>query len=291
MELLYVVVMPATAAAVLGFAAYLSRLKPAVIWGVAVGIGYVAGQLSLIGRGDWNSLWQWFTSPREAAEWLPFAVFVAVAITAVGFYASTAIWQRTMLALAALLCIALPLRVLLASAYWMNWSLGEKSLYIPLLALVLGLVWGLLATARPTEQPRLRPLLLVVTASVMAIVVALSGVLVYGELCGAVAAALAGTYLVVPEKRVEGAAGALAFSLGAIVLLSYFYSELPLVSVGLLLLALVMAGGRLPRQVEAWSPRWQMTVRTVLTLLPLVISVAKLLWPAEAGASADPYAI
>jgi hypothetical protein len=157
----------------------------------------------------------------------------------------------------------------------------------------------LLASARDDVQPRLRAGLLVVVASAASIVIALSGVLIYGKLCGAIAAAIAGAAAMMAwfDRRalrglwqLSGAAGVVTVLLGGLVVLGCFYGNLSPMNAALLFLALLAAGGRLPRAIVA-LPAWQQAaVRAGLCLLPLVVALVRAVGAAQAGMSAGPYA-
>jgi hypothetical protein len=289
-ELIYVAIVPFAVAATAALIAWQMRFTPPVVWAVAVGLGYVAAQLALAGRAGAAGAFASLVAPREAVEWLPYAVLFALGLTILATYAPRT-WRRLVIILAVMLSIGLPLRLLANSDYSVRWSLLEKLAYISLLSATLGLTWLVLAAARRTEQPRLRPLLLIAVAAGSAVVVALSGVFVYGELCGAVAAALAGAAVASRAWQLEGAAGVVTFSLGSLIVLSCFYAELTTSNAALLFLAMMMAAGRLPEHVSA-RPAWQqVALRTGLTLLPLAVALAQALAAAQAEMSSNPYAI
>ena len=289
-ELVYVAIVPFTVAAAAALAARQIRFAPPVVWATAVGLGYIAAQLGLAGRAGAAGVFASLLAPREAVEWLPYAVLFALGLTILATYAPRT-WRRLVIALAILLTIGLPLRLLANSDYSVRWSLLEKLAYISLLSATLGLTWLVLASARHTEQPRLRPLLLAVVAAGSAVVVALSGEFVYGEICGALAAALAGTALSSRVWHLEGAAGVVTFSLGSLIVLSCFYAELTTSNAAMLFLAMMMAAGRLPDHVST-RPAWQQAaLRTGLTLLPLAVALAQAVTTAQAEMSSNPYAI
>jgi hypothetical protein len=190
------------------------------------------------------------------------------------------------------LTVGVPLRLLAGSVYDMHWSLGEKLGYIPLFASVLGITWLALSSVPESDHPRLRPVLLIAVAAVGALVIALSGALVYGELCGAVAAALAGTFAVAwatGNDRLDGAAGPLTFSFVALIALGYFYAELTLGNAVLLTMAAMLAAARMPAFVAS-RPAWQSTAfRIGLTLLPLAVAVGQTVIAFQADVAANPY--
>jgi hypothetical protein len=270
-ELIYVALIPVAVAATCAFVAPRVRLKPPLTWAVSVALAYIAGHLGLASRtGDAIAL---LIRPREAADWLPHAVLVALGITAITTLAPRP-WNRCGIALAITLSIGLPLRLLAGSTYDLDWTLLEKSAHIALLAATLGLTWAMLAAAEDNDHPQLRPVLLIVVASGTAVVVTLSGVFVYGELCVVVAAALTGTLLASKTPRVAGAAGVITCSLGSLVLLSCLYAELTATNAALLFTALILAAGPMPAFMSS-RPAWRKTsLRLVVTLLPLVVALA-----------------
>jgi hypothetical protein len=289
-ELLHIAILPAAIAAIAAFIAQQMRLAQAAVWALGIGLGYVAGQLALANRNRTpTSIWALLT-PREAVEWLPYAVLIAIGILIAAAYADSR-WRRVVLAICAILCIGLPIRLLAGSAYSIRWTVVEKVIYLGAIAATLATIWTVLATARPGEHPRLRPILLAVVACVSAAACVFSGVFVYGELCGVLVAAIAGTYLICREYNLEGAAGVITFSLGTLIVLSYFYAQLSLPNAALLLLAACIAAGRLPDFVTSRSARQQTAIRTALTLLPLAIVLLQLLLASQADVSSDPYAV
>jgi hypothetical protein len=273
---------------------------------IGIGLGYIAGQVALASRaGVANALATLF-EPREAADWLPYAVLLALGIAFFAAHAPPA-WQRIDVLVTIMLVIGLPLRLLAGSAYvTQSWSSLEKLAYLVLLAAILGLNWLILGTARDGEHSRLRPLLFSVIAVGTAVVVALSGVLVYAELCGAVAAATAGalaaqlppagftdTHLAHANSSFDNfaTAGVLTCSLASLVVLGCFYGKLAPINAALVFVSMWLAGIRMPGVVAAWSPWQQAAVRIGLVLVPLVVAVARAAVAAQASMSSSPYAI
>jgi hypothetical protein len=167
----------------------------------------------------------------------------------------------------------------------------EKAAHISVLAAALGLTWLTPPTPNDTDHPQLRPVLLIVVACGAAVVVSLSGVFVYGELCGIVAAALTGTFLASRTPHVAGAAGVITFSLGSVILLSRFYAELTPTNAALLFLSIALAGGPMPLFMSQ-RPAWQRsTLRVVLTLIPLTLAMAQSFTATQAETSPNPYSI
>jgi hypothetical protein len=303
--LIYAALLPFSVAAVVALAARRLRLGRGVAWAVSIAIAYVAAHFALDG---YTSL----LAPREAVNWLPHAVLLAAGIVMLQSSATSSL-RRWATVLSAALCLGLALRLLANSAYvTLRWSLLEKLAYVSLLFATFALTWLLLSSARDDEHPRLRSLLSIIVAAGAAVVIALSGVFVYGELCGVVAAALTGAAASAvaddtryPRIRVpffplraapspwmlSGAAGVVTCSLGGLIVLASFYGELRPANAALLFLSLVIAGGRLPRFVMTSPPLPQAAIRIGLCLVPLAIAVARAVAATQAEMSASPYAV
>jgi len=133
-------------------------------------------------------------------------------------------------------------------------------------------------------------MLVMIVAIASAVVLTLSGVLVYGQLCGVIAASLAGTAVAFvvaklgePSSQegssaldgIYGAAGVVTFSLGSLILLGRFFAELSTTNAILLLLALAAAGSPLPFAAFR-QPGWrQLFARTVLCCVPLAVAISR----------------
>jgi hypothetical protein len=317
-ELLWVGAVPLAAAAAAMVAARLMNLRPRAAWAVSVGVGYVVGQLGLVSRAGVGTAMNALAAPREARDWLPWAVVLAAGATVwVVEAAASRRWVGHLLAV--VISLAAPARLLGSSVYLASrWSAGEKVVYLALLAGAAGLVWWLLETCRDNEQPLVRGMLLIYTAVGTAVAVTLSGSFAYGELCGVVAAALTGALLAgvlkpaspgatgfasawsrsalaepaahnqaVPENGLGGAAGVVTMSLGSLILLGYFYSELAGTDALLLAVALLAAGGWLPTLTPAGSG-WRALWRAALCIVPMALAVAGA-YAATIAESAGPY--
>jgi hypothetical protein len=273
-ELLYVGLVPLLAAAIAAFASRRWANAPPVVWASGVAMGYVAGQMALIGRTGVARAWWSFARPHEAVDWLPHTVLLALGVAIFATYVPRK-WRRWAVGLAFLLTIGLPLRLLAESAYVTHqWSILEKLSHLALLSAVFGLTWLVLASTRVTEQPRLRPALLIVVAIGSALTVALSAGLIYAELCGVLAAAVGGTWVAAYARGLSGASGVVSCSLGSLIVLSHFYAELTPTSATLLFVSLLLAAGRLPHFVSTWEAWQQIAARVGLCLVPLVFAVA-----------------
>lgn len=287
-SLIYVAVVPVATAACASLFARLVRLDTPIAWALGYGLGYVAGQLGLASRAGFDAAIDSLLHPNEAAEWLPHAVLLAIFATILFRYLPRR-WRPAAVGLAGLLVLGVPYRLLAGSSYDMNWSTVEKLTHIAPLVAAFGATWLALGTADTGKGSFLRPALLILVAAATALVVALSGTLVYGELGAAAAAALAATLLLVRDGRVDGAAGAVTFSLGGLLMLGYFYGSLTATNALLLLAALLFAGCRTPGTLAA-SPAWQQSaLRITLTLIPLFLAIGRAILTAQADMSSNPY--
>jgi hypothetical protein len=303
--LTYTALLPFSVAAVVALASRRLPMECSFAWAVSIAIAYVAAHIALAG---YSSLLE----PREAMHWLPHAVLLAAGIAMLQASATRSMRWWAMF-LSAALCLGLPLRTLAHSAYvTLRWTPLEKLAYAALLFAAFSLTWLLLGSARDNEQPRLRAALLILAAAGSSVVIALSGVFVYGELCGAIAAAATGATAsaIADDARyprvyvpffplragpspwvVSGAAGVMTCSLGGLIVLACFYGELRPANAALLFLSLVMAAGRLPRFIMNVSPLAQGGMRMGLCLVPLGIALARAVAAAQANMSAGPYAV
>jgi hypothetical protein len=272
-ELFVAGVIPLLAAAVVAYFLQRFRLSPKVAWTAGVAMGMIAGQCALASRRGFARAIQQLVVPREAGDWLPAAVLLAMGITILAANAPRR-WRLPITALAALLAVSLPLR-LLAGHVAQQWSGLERVAYLALLAASLALVWLLLATNRDEELAWLRAPLLVVASLGAAIVMTLSGSFTIGRSCGVVAAAVAGTALVA-RRGLSGAAGVVAIGLGGFIILGVFYARLHAANAALLAFAIVAAAGRVP-DFFSDGPARRAVVRVTLCLIPLAIALARCL--------------
>ena len=155
-------------------------------------------------------------------------------------------------------------------------------------AATFGFVWLLLAVEGKEQSSAGRLIFVTIVAVGAAAVLALSGVLVYGQLSGAVAAALTGCALACTltgptdsasaTRRMtfygfSGAAGIITFSLVSLIILGPFFASLNGVNAVLLLLSLAAAGSPLPTAIAA-QPLWQqLAARAAVCLPPLVVAI------------------
>jgi hypothetical protein len=270
-EALLAGVLPLLIAAAVALALRRMRVRAPACWAAGVGVAYVVGQIGLASRRGFARGLQTLLAPREASDWLPHAVLLAMGVAILAAYAPRA-WRLGIVALSAALAIGLPLR-LLAGHLAQQWSALEKISHLALLAATLGLVWLLLAAARDDDFPRLRQVLLVVAALGAAAAITLAGSFTLGRLCGVVAAALAGAALVAP-RGVAGAAGVVAVSLGGLIILGLFYAQLHPAAAALLVVSIVAAAGRLPEALATWPPWQRAVLRTGLCVVPLTVALA-----------------
>jgi hypothetical protein len=191
------------------------------------------------------------------------------------------------------LCLFVPWRLVQGTAYWPAialpdsfydaggfgtdaWSTGAAVTWIVGVAAVLLISWLWQRSVEQVDDILLRSVLAVVVALGGAFTVALSASLVYAQLLGVLAAALAGcglaSWLMATGRGPEAAAGPAVIALGSLVTVAYFFAELNLYHAVLLLLAMGLATGALPRPAKL-SSRWRAVSRSVICLAVLGIAV------------------
>lgn len=296
--LIYAGLLPFAASAIIAFALGRMRVSHPATWACGLACGFVVGLFGLKSQAGFAAALKSIAQPHEAADWLPIIVLLALGVSVLLLSAPPSHWRRT-IALAAVLAIAVPLRLLSGNVRLTHdqWSPLDKFAYLTLLAATLGFVWLLLASGSD-EQPSLaRLLFLVIVAVGTAVVLTLSGVFVYGQYSGAVAAALTGTALAVflgatgPQRSgatgsasasqrfalpgLPGAAGIITYSLGSLIILGHFFASLSVANTVLLMLSLAAAGGPLP-EFMICRPAWQrISARATVCLIPLIAALAK----------------
>jgi len=274
--LLYAALLPLVASAAIAFVMRRMRSPLQIVWPVAITGGFLAAQFALRGQSGFSESLHTFLQPHEAIDWLPHIVLLALGVTIVIYLAPT---QRPrLIALAAALCFAVPVR-LLSGNLAQHWSILGKAAVLVSLAAALGIVWLLLAVNDEGQPAIVRVPLLILVAVGTAIVMAQSGVLIYGLSSAALGAAITGTALVFAFRGSASSSGAAAtagiitFTLGNLIILGHFYSELSTTSAALLLFSLVATAVPLPALLRS-GPTWQRnTARTACCLFPLAIAV------------------
>jgi hypothetical protein len=264
-----------------------------------VALGFIAGQFGLSSRAGVQAAFQSLVSPREARDWLPMCVMLAAGVTILGDCASVA-WRRWVLALAILVSVAVPLRLVASNVRLANtWSIPLKLGCVVLLAVVFGIVWMMLSRPRDDDTPLLRLVLLAVVAVGAAVVITLSGTIIGGQLCAVLACALmgaafgewvavsvfrlAGPGLAISADRTQpsplagfgGTAAVVTMSLGGLIVLATFYAELTLADAALLILALIAAGGPLPGEVSSELRWFRASIRVALVACPLAMAIVR----------------
>ena len=296
--LLYAGVLPLVIAAVVAFVARQLRACPHATWACSVAIGVIAAQVGLKFAAQFGlksgaglaAAVRTFVQPMEAMEWLPIILLLALGVSLLTISAPPHLWQLAF-ALAALLIIAVPLR-LLSGNVAQQWSINEKRAYLTLLASTFGFIWLLLAIDGKEQSSVGRLLFVIIVAIGTAAVLALSGALINGRPCGAVAAALTGCALACTlpgatgsasaTRRLTfdgfpGAAGIIAFSLVSLIILGHFFASLNGVNAVLLLASLAAAGAPFPSAIVA-RPLWQqLAARAATCLPPLAIAILRVL--------------
>jgi hypothetical protein len=275
--LLYAALLPLVASAAIVFIMRQMRTPLPVIWPVAITGGFLTSQFALRGQSGFSESLHTFLQPHEAVDWLPHIVLLALGVSLVMYLAPA--HRPRLIALAAALCFAAPVR-LLSGNLAQHWSILEKITVLVSLAAGLGFVW-LLASRDDGRQPGILrvPLLVLVTLGI-AIAVTQSGALTYGLSSAALGAAITGVALVFAFHRstwnsgAAASAGVISLTLGSLIILGHFYAELSTTNAALLLLSLTATAAPLPALLGN-RPVWQRnTARIASCVLPLAIAVA-----------------
>ena len=125
------------------------RSPSPIVWPVAITGGFLAAQFALRGQSGFADSLHTFLQPHEAVDWLPHIVLLALGVSIVMYFAPA--HRPRLIALAAALCLAAPVR-LLSGNLAQHWSIPGKVAVLVSLAAVLGVVWLLLAS-NDDEQP------------------------------------------------------------------------------------------------------------------------------------------
>jgi hypothetical protein len=275
--ILYAALLPLVTSAAIAFILRQMRAPLPVIWPVAITGGFLAAQFALRGQAGLLESLHTFLEPHEAVDWLPHIVLLALGVSILMYLAPA---QRPrLIALAAALCLAAPVRLLSGNVV-QHWSILGKVAVLVSLAAIFGLVWLLLALDDNEQPAILRVPLLILVAVGTAIVVTQSGAFIYGLSCAALGAAVTGAALIFAFRGIASSSGAAAaagiitFTLGTLIILGHFYAELSTTNAALLLLSLIATAAPLPALLRT-GPRWQRnTARIIFCLLPLAMAVA-----------------
>lgn len=262
--------------------------RPAAAWAWGTGCGFVAAQLGLEADSGWGHAAQSLIRPTEAVEWLSIIVLLALGVSLL-LIAVPLAYRRYAWVVVFLFTVAAAMRLLAGNERVRLMPGGMQVICLLALVAVLIFFWWLLsARGSGTPSQVARVVLVIVVAVGAAAVLTLSGVLVYGQLCGAVAAALTGcgvARLVAPAAvdgpyslaGFRGAAGVIVLSLVGLIVLAHFFAELSASNAALLLVSLAAGGGPVPTGLSRQPPWVGVSLRTALCLAPLsaaVVSVA-----------------
>lgn len=292
--LIYAGLLPFITSVAISLALAWLEVSPRAIWAWAVAGGFVVGLVALKSEEGLVLAIRSFAQPKEAAYWLPILVVLALGASLV-LIATPRSGRWFAWPLATFLTITATSRLLGGYAGFRYWSTVGKLGCLAFFSATLGLLWMLLAAkGNLTQRSRERQPLLVLVAVGAAVVLTLSGVLIYGQYCGAIAASLTGAALVwsvlsatgsasafskSPIDSADalngesGAAGILTFSLGGLIILAYFFASLTATNMALLFISLAAAGIAFP-SVFNNRPTWQrVATRSALCLVPLAIAV------------------
>ena len=187
---LYAGLVPLAVAAIFGCVAIALRATPQIVWPLSAALGFIAGLVALKSQSGFVAAVDEFANPHESANWLPAIVGLAAGVSVL---LAIPRCRNFALCLAAFLVLAAPIRLLSGNVRLSGgWSLAEKIEYLALLVATFGGVWAALANGDRARQTPARLVFLMITAVGTAAALTLSGVLVYGQACGALAASLAG---------------------------------------------------------------------------------------------------
>src|SRR5262245_5400625 len=133
--LIYAGVVPLATAALVAIILGRSSAPIQIAWPVAITAGFLAAQVLLRGNSSWAASLHTFIEPREAIDWLPHILLLALGVSVVIHLAPARRVQW--FALAAALCVAVPVRLLSGNvaAHWPAW---EKLAWLAALATALG---------------------------------------------------------------------------------------------------------------------------------------------------------
>jgi hypothetical protein len=288
--LLYAGIVPLVVAASVTFVIEQIGASSNAAWAWGVAIGFIAGQFALKAEGGSSYAAEALMRPTSAADWLAILVLLALGVSLL-LMAAPVTLRPIVWALAAALCFAAIVRLLANNAQLLNWSVGARVGVLLVLAAGLSSLWILLGPREGRVPSPVQVALLIVVAVGIAMVLTLSGVLVYGQLAGAVAAALAGCGVVGTLGRgdstaaeggsragVSGAAGIVVLTLTGLLVLGHFYASLSTRDGVLLFAAIAAAGMPLPG-VTASAASWKhVPIRAALCISPLAIAVAGVSW-------------
>jgi len=255
-------------------------------WRTAFVLGYVVGHWALDARkvGMEEAILKSFRA-TEAHDWMPLAVLIAIvpdAVACVGKLGPTAGWV-----LRFLICVATPWRLLAGSSYLPAatidlgfdtgaWSTLEATAWLSGSTLFLLAPWLWIRAVKTSESPRTRATLAVLVALVTAGTLAMSGSLLMGQLMGMVAATLAGCAIASSWTRLqrgpEAATGPLVIAFGGILITAFFFAALKLPNAILLMVAMAVAVGWMPR-FGALSPWITIVARVAVCLVLLAIPI------------------
>lgn len=289
---LYGVMVPVVVAGAILMITFRSRApdrdRSSTGWAVALalGAGYVAGYLTLLGLPPFP--------PVEANQWIVLLAIVAALLALVDSFHRTPGWLRHGLRL--LLSFAVPWLVL-GPMREHTWSTGESLLWSAGSGLVLfGLITAAETTTRQSRGVSM-PLSLLTLGVGTSLVLALSGSALLGQLGGVLSAAL-GAVLVFAWWRPDvemsrGPAAVVLVVLAGLWLSGYFYAEVPAASALLLLGAPGVVWLVLLTPLRRVEKPWKLAlVRTTAMLIPVAIAVVIALGsgPEELAAGSYDYA-
>jgi hypothetical protein len=220
-------------------------------------------------------------------DWLSIIILLALGISLL-LMATAPAYRHYTRVLTVAFSIAAVSRLLADNAWLSAESVFLKVAYIVLLVSVINLLWRLVGSGGDRSASLYRSALVIVVAAGAAGVLTLSGVLIYGQLSGALAAGLTGCVVAGLFRAagggdpiwqwtahgLRGAAGVITLSLVSLVILGKLFADLSTANAILLLGAMAAAVVPFPGQLSQQSFSLQMPARALLCLLPLAAAFA-----------------
>src|SRR6266480_4503841 len=108
--ILYAGLLPLITSATIAIVLQRMRVSSPIVWPVAIACGFLTAQFTLRSQTGISDSLHSFIEPHEAVDWLPHILLLALGVTVVAYMAP--IDRRPLIALAAALCLAAPVRLL-----------------------------------------------------------------------------------------------------------------------------------------------------------------------------------
>ena len=283
-EFLLGVVLPAgVAAAALGLALSIRRSSDGASqrrWAGAIALpgAYLAGHVFIAGWPSWPAI--------EASEWLVYFAAAAMVVGVVDSAPSTRWWIRWPLRVALSLAVVW---LLSGSMREYRWDSRESAVWLLGLTAAMVLVWATVAVGAARNWGLAVAVQLVVIVGATSIVLGLSASAKLAQLCGVLAASVAAMAPFLLRSRrgspLSGAVPAIVFLWTGLLMIGYFYAEVPATSAVLLAAApLAVWAAMIPatQRLAHWMPA------TIAIGLAALIAGAAVAYAYSAAPSAAP---